>query len=384
MAASATPTRMGFSPAGYTGANEGSDHRHPHRSAGVSEREAVLRRHGYHRLPVARVVEETEDARSFVFEVPGDLRATFAYRAGQFCSFRVHVGEVEYSRCYSLSSAPETDDDLAFTVKRVAGGSVSNWLIDHVTPGTLVELNPPSGNFVVREGGGPILALCAGSGITPVLSIAKSVLSGSSRRVDLLYANRDRPSIIFHDQLDELRRRYPGRLTVRHHLDRDAGFIDASTVTGFADGRLDADFYVCGPAPFMDLVETTLLDLSVEPGAIFIERFETIVDAGADPPVEAAEACGPGSIVVVLGGKEYELPYHAGDTVLQTARRAGVATPSSCEAGSCATCMAFVREGAVTMRVNDALSPEEVAEGWVLTCQSQPDSPSLTVEFEAL
>ena len=153
----------------------------------------------------------------------------------------------------------------------------------------------------------------------------------------------------------------------------------------FVDGRLDADFYICGPGPFMELVEATLLDLGVEPEAIAIERFETVVDAGGDPspPRRIRPRC-PIRSCSSSGGRSTQIEYHAGDTVLEAARRADVPTPYSCEAGSCATCMAFVHEGAVTMRVNDALTPDEVGEGWVLTCQSRPASPSLTVEFEPL
>jgi 3-ketosteroid 9alpha-monooxygenase subunit B len=350
----------------------------------LTEREAVLRRHGYHALPVRQVVHETEEARSFVLEVPDELRPTFAYRPGQFCSFRVHMGEVAVSRCYSMSSAPEVDGDLTFTVKRVPGGSVSNWLVDHLAAGALIEVNPPSGNFCVREGRRPIIAFCAGSGITPVLSIAKSVLATSSRPVSLLYANRDRGSVIFHQRLEELQAQFTGRFDIRHHLDLEAGFVDPAAVAAFVHGRVEADFFICGPGPFMDMVEETLLELGVGPQAIAIERFETIAVPEDTPPAETDPAGAPDSIVLILQGKKHQIEYYAGDTVLEAARRASVATPSSCEAGNCATCMAQVLEGAVTMRVNDALSPEEVDDGWVLTCQSRPVGSSLTVEFEAL
>jgi 3-ketosteroid 9alpha-monooxygenase subunit B len=349
----------------------------------VTGRDAAVRRHGYHALPVKRVVRETEAARSFALDVPDHLRGAFAYRPGQFCSFRVHLGETEHFRCYSMSSAPETDGDLTFTVKRVPGGVVSNWFVDHVGEGDLVEVNPPSGNFCVREGGRPIIAFCGGSGITPVLSIAKSALATSARSVHLLYANRDLESVMFHRRLEELRAHHPGRLEVRHHLDLEHGLVDAATIVAFVDRRLDADFYLCGPGPFMNLVEATLIGLGVRPEAIVIERFENVAEPEPSP-MEDDQIDPPESIVLILRGKKHEIAYHPGDTVLETARRANVPTPSSCEAGSCATCMAFVRQGAVTMRVNDALTPEEVEEGWVLTCQSRPTSPSLTVEFESL
>jgi ferredoxin-NADP reductase len=350
----------------------------------VTERHAVVRRHGYHALPVKQVVHETEEARSFVFEVPDDLRESFEYRPGQFCSVRIHIGEADHARCYSMSSAPETDRDLILTVKRVRDGVVSNWLIDHVSEGDLVEVTRPSGNFCVREGGRPIVAFCGGSGITPVISIAKSVLAATSRAVRLLYANRDPDSVIFGERLEQMQWRHRERLEVRHHLDRDSGFVDAAAVASFVDGCLDADFYLCGPGPFMDLVEATLLAFGVRPDAIAIERFATAVEPESSPPADTEGADAPGSIVLILRGKKHEIAYHPGDTVLETARRANVPAPSSCEAGSCATCMAFVQEGAVSMRVNDALTPEEVGEGWVLTCQALPTSPSLTVEYEPL
>jgi ferredoxin-NADP reductase len=350
----------------------------------VTGRDTAVGRHGYHALPVKRVVRETDAARSFTLDVPDHLRGTFAYRPGQFCSFRVRLGETEHFRCYSMSSAPETDGDLTFTVKRVPGGVVSNWFVDHVGEGDLIEVNPPSGNFCVREGGRPIIAFCGGSGITPVLSIAKSALATSARSVHLLYANRDLESVIFHQRLEELQAHHPGRLEVRHHLDLERGLVDAAAIAGFVDRRLEADFYLCGPGPFMDLIEATLIGLGVRPEAIVIERFESVADPEPATPVEDDRIDPPGSIVLILRGKKHEVAYHPGDTVLETARRANVPTPSSCEAGSCATCMAFVQQGAVTMRVNDALTPEEVEEGWVLTCQSRPTSPSLTVEFESL
>jgi len=364
----------------------------------MTEHTEVLGRHGYHALRVKAVIDETDDARSIVLDVPPDLREAFAYRPGQFCSFRIRVGDDEVARCYSMSSAPETDDDLAVTVKRVPGGVVSNWLNDHVTPGDLLEVTRPAGTFCVRPGDRPVIGFCGGSGVTPVISIAKSVLTSTSRPVELLYANRDRRSIIFEAALQALQDAHSERFVVRHHIDADAGLIDAAAITELVAGRVAADFFICGPAPFMDLVETTLVDLGVGPDSIAIERFaaasptERDLDSRAgsadDEDADAAkgERAGdvPEQIVLILKGKKHRLPYVAGDTVLETARRGNVSTPYSCEAGNCATCMAFLREGSVAMRVNDALEPDEVDEGWVLTCQSLPMSRSLTVEFEPL
>ncbi len=358
----------------------------------MADRDDVLRQHGYHTIRVKAVVDETDDTRSFVLDVPDDLAPMFAYRPGQFCTFRVHIGEDELTRCYSMSSAPETGDDLTVTVKRVPGGAVSNWFNDHVSAGDLVEVTKPAGAFCVRPGDRPVLGFCGGSGVTPVMSIAKSVLTGSARPVGVLYANRDAGSVIFDEPLRTLQDRHKDRFEVRHHFDSDGGFVDAATIVEFVGSRLDADFYICGPGPFMDLVEDTLAGLGVAPDAIFIERFTTPApsllppaDTDADDDADPAHRSEvPETIVLILKGKKSEIAYHAGDTVLETARRANLPAPYSCEAGNCATCMALVQEGTVTMRANNALDPDEVEEGWVLTCQAQPTSPTLTIEYEPL
>ena len=329
-------------------------------------------------------MQETEDTRSLVLEVPVDLQETFRYQPGQFCTFRVHVSGKEHARCYSMSSAPEVDDDLAVTVKRVAGGLVSNWLNDHLSEGDLVEVTRPSGSFCVRRGQRPIIAFCGGSGITPVISIAKSALAASARSVRLLYANRDPSSIIFDGPLQVLLGDYPERFDVRHHLDIERGLLDAASIVDFTGCQLNADFYLCGPGPFMDLVEETLLGLGVGADDIFIERFTASGEPGPSPTLGLEGAAAPETIALILRGKRSEIAYRAGDTVLETARRASLPTPFSCEAGNCATCMALLREGTVAMRVNDALTPEEVDEGWVLTCQSVPTSSAITIEFEPL
>jgi len=347
----------------------------------------VLRAHGYHPLRVKHVVRETHDTRSYVLDVPDELADTFRYRAGQFCTFRVRIGDDEHLRSYSMSSAPETDGDLTVTVKRVPGGLVSNWFNDCVAAGDVLEVTKPAGVFCVRDGQRPIVAFCGGSGVTPVMSIAKSVLATTRRPVRLLYANRDRRSVIFDGELRSLLARHGDRLDVRHHFDSDGGLVDGSAVGEFAAPGLDGDFYICGPGPFMDLVEAALLDAGVAPASIAVERFDGpgAGDAGDDgvADVAASGADVPGTVTIILGGRKSAIGYRPGDTVLETARRGGLPAPFSCEAGNCATCMAILREGSATMRANNALTPDEVDEGWILTCQALPRGRSVTVEYEA-
>jgi len=350
----------------------------------VADEPDVRRDHGFHRIPAKAVVEETLDTRSFVLDIPEDLREAFRYQAGQFCTFRARMAGDEALRCYSMSSAPETDSDLVVTVKRVADGLMSNWFNDRVRAGDVLEVTKPAGVFCIRDSGHPIVAFCGGSGVTPVMSIAKSVLSTSRRLVRMLYANRDRSSVIFAGELDDLRTRHTDRFELRHHLDVDGGFLHAADIAAFARDTLDADFYICGPAPFMDLVENTLLDLGVDADHILIERF-LVPDPAAprDAPTDAATDV-PESITLILGGKSHTVPYRPCDTILETARRNSISAPYSCESGNCATCMALLREGTAAMRVNNALTPDEIDEGWILTCQSLPSGSTVTVEYEPL
>jgi ferredoxin-NADP reductase len=346
----------------------------------------MSRDHGFHPLRVKRIVQETHDTKSFVFEVPPDLRDAFAYEAGQFCTFRVPLGDDELLRCYSMSSSPDVDEELTLTVKRVAGGRVSNWLLDEVTEGDELALTLPAGVFTLREHPTPIVAFAGGSGITPVISVVKSALATTDRRVRLLYANRDAESVIFRAELDALVARHVDRLEVVHHLDTEQGFVHSDLVRDFVGGdHLAADFYLCGPAPFMDVIEDVLEVAGVAPEQVFVERFAFAASAREDAPaqprtepaVEATE-----TVTIVLAGRATEVKYQSGETFLETARRAGLRAPFSCESGSCATCMARLELGEARMRVNNALMPDEVEEGWVLTCQGLPTSTTAKVVYE--
>ncbi|MFG2969551.1 MULTISPECIES: 2Fe-2S iron-sulfur cluster-binding protein [unclassified Streptomyces] len=327
----------------------------------------------FRRATVVKIVQETADARTFVLD-PHD--GPFTYLAGQFCVFRVRVDGRDLLRSYSMSSAPESDTELTTTVKRVPGGRVSNWLLDRVGEGDELELTEPRGKFCLRPAGTPLLGFSGGSGVTPILSLAKSTLAGTGRSVRLLCADRDRDAAIFRSVLEELSARYPGRLTVVRHLDAERGFLDPDGIREFVGEDADADAYVCGPEPFMELVEAALPG----PGRVFSERFG---GGTAVPAVNGTKAPeDTGTVTVLLGGARVSVPKHPNETLLQSARRAGLTPPFSCEAGNCATCMARVTEGSVTMRVNDVLTEEEVAEGYVLTCQGVPDEGSVTVHYE--
>jgi ferredoxin-NADP reductase len=336
-----------------------------------------MRSDAFHPLAVADVVDETADARSFVLEIPPALAAAFSYRAGQFCTFRATIGGVPVVRSYSMSSSSDVGDPFTVTVKRVPGGAMSNWMNDSLRAGHTIEALRPAGLFVLREASDPIVAFAGGSGITPILSIVKTALATTAREIALVYANRDPGSVIFAAELERLRAGSGGRLEVHHHLDAERGFLDAAGCAALAGERAAADFYVCGPAAYMEVVEDGLALRRVAPSRIFVERFD--VPEAAPAPAVASQT---ESLVISLDRRRHTVRYEAGDTILHAARRAGLAAPFSCERGNCATCIAQVVEGKVTMRANNALTPEEVDSGLVLTCQAVPMSREVVVDYD--
>lgn len=349
----------------------------------------------FRRAKVTRIVKETPDTRTFVLE-PED--GPFSYQAGQFCTFKVTVDGKPLFRSYSMSSAPETDTEFMTTVKRVPGGAVSNWMHDNLSEGDEVELTVPTGRFCLRDGEVPVLGFSGGSGITPIISLAKSTLASTDRTVRLLCADRDRPSAIFEAALDELVAKYPDRLTVVRHRDDEHGYVDAAKVRAFVGEHTAGDAYICGPEPFMELVENALPG----PGRIFSERFGGAAPAEPAPPTSAPATEPPatqpvstptaaspdpaateeGTVTIFINRKKKSVPRRDGETLLESARRAGLTPPFSCESGNCATCMAKLTEGKATMRVNDALTDDDLEEGYILTCQAVPDTPSVTVRYE--
>ncbi len=299
----------------------------------MTDHSPVLREHGYHELRVKGVVHETPDASSFVLDVPDELRATFHYRPGQFCTFRVCVDGDEHLRSYSMSSTPATDRDLTVTIKRVTDGLVSNWFLDHLGVGDVVAVTKPAGVFCPMDDvDRPVLGFCGGSGITPVMSIIKHVLATTGRSVRLLYANRDRDSVIFESGLRTLAGGHPGRLEVRHHFDAAGGFLTADDVVGFVGlEATSADCYICGPGPFMDLVESVLVDLGVTRDRIFIERFlveQQEKDTAAIASTGGTTADVPDEVTVILGGKKARIKYQPGDTLLERHVGVGYGRPS--------------------------------------------------------
>ncbi|HUB57045.1 MAG TPA: ferredoxin--NADP reductase [Mycobacterium sp.] len=335
----------------------------------------MAERHVFQRATVTRIIKETADTRTFVLD---PHEKPFSYRAGQFCTFHVTVGGEELYRSYSMSSAPETDSELMTTVKRVAGGKVSNWMVDNVVEGDELTMTRAAGTFVLSPTSVSLLAFAGGSGVTPILSLAKSALATTDRAVRILCADRDRASVIFEAAIDELVERYPGRLSVDRHIDAEQGLLDSDAVTKFVGNDTDADCYVCGPEGFMAVVRSALPD-----GArVLVEDFDASPPVKAAAPDTPATGAAEATVTIHLERKKVSVPQVAGETLLETARRAGLSPPFSCEAGNCGTCMALLKEGSATMRANDVLEEDELADGYILTCQAVPDTESVTVIYE--
>lgn len=334
---------------------------------------------GFVPLRIKQVVPETRDAVSIVLDVPPGSAAQFGYQAGQFLTLLVRVDGREYRRCYSMSSSPAVGEDLRITVKRDRDGAVSNWLNDTAAPGDRLYALPPQGRFVLNDTDRNLVAFAGGSGITPVFSLLRTALAAGARTARLFYANRNRDAVIFDDALGTLESRHADRLVVHHHLDDQRGFATQADIAAFVENADGADFYICGPNEFMDTVRTALDAAGVPPNRLHIEHFDvTDVAAAAPPDTDAVTD----EVTIVLDGSTTTAPYYAGNTLLQTARMAGLRAPSSCEIGSCGTCMGRLTQGSARMINNDALDQDEVDEGWVLTCQAVPTSPTVRVVYE--
>ncbi|OBG73197.1 3-ketosteroid-9-alpha-hydroxylase [Mycobacterium sp. E2462] len=343
-------------------------------------------------LQIAEVIAETDDARSLVFAVPaepGDPAIPperLRYAPGQFLTLRIpsdRTGSV--ARCYSLCSSPFTDDALTVTVKRTADGYASNWLCDNAQPGMRIHVLAPSGTFTPRSLDGDFLLMAAGSGITPVMSIAKSALTEGAGQVTVLYANRDERSVIFAEALRELAAKHPDRLTVLHWLESVQGLPSVAALARLVAPYTDRPVYICGPGPFMDAAKEALGMLKVPAPQIHIEVFKslesdpfaavTIEDTGqGDEP--------PATVVVELDGETHTVSWPRNAKLLDVLLAKGLDAPFSCREGHCGACACTLRSGKVSMEVNDVLEQEDLDDGLVLACQCHPETDSVEVTYD--
>jgi 3-ketosteroid 9alpha-monooxygenase subunit B len=333
----------------------------------------------FHELKVSAVIRETADCSSFELSVPAGLADAYRYRAGQHLTFELPWDDFTVTRCYSLSSCPDLGEALKIAVKRVSGGRVSNWMNDHLKPGDSIRASVPEGRFVLdpeTRAGAPLFLFAGGSGITPIIALLKSALASTNRSVTLLYANQDQTSVIYGEEIAALATDHPDRLSVHHHLDSEGGYLEADRVHTLLHHTDIAEFYICGPEPWMELIEATLEEAGVHDELVYIERFVSPADPdrveAAEVEVESLDA--PESFSLWLDGRSRTVPYQKGRTLLQCAQSAGLQPAHSCESGYCGSCMAHVNTGRVHMRTHEALSDRDIARGVALLCQSVPAS----------
>jgi 3-ketosteroid 9alpha-monooxygenase subunit B len=334
----------------------------------------------YYQVPVAEVIRETGDASSLVLAVPPALNATFTYRPGQFVTVRVPSAETgSVARCYSLCSSPHTPGRPTITVKRTAGGYASNWILDNVTAGTVLDLLPPAGTFCPESMDGEFLLFAAGSGITPVISILKSALAAGRGRVALIYANRDEQSVIFADELRRLANSAAGRLVVTHWLDSLQGVPDASGIAALARPYAAWEPYICGPDPYLTVVRQALGQLGVPAKRIRTERFLSL----AENPFEEAPTTGglAATLSVELDGTTRVLPWPAGVRMLDVLTAAGLDAPYSCRQGICGACACQLTGGKVDMAHNEVLEAADLSDGYILACQAVPLTAEVSIAY---
>ncbi len=355
----------------------------------------------FHSLTVSDVRQETKDCVSIAFQVPAELHENYRFTQGQYLTLRETIDGEDIRRSYSICSGIN-DSELRVAVKEVPMGKFSQWANRELTVGHSMQVMTPMGNFGTElnpEQKKNYLLVAAGSGITPVFSIAKSVLATEQEsEVILLFGNRLFQTIIFREQLEDLKDQYLGRFRVFHVLSAEpndvelfSGRIDRTKLNGFSKGFIQFDsideVFVCGPEPLIRLVQEFTIERGMNEENVHFELFGSpnptagsTVATEVSTPVEAGKRC---AVSLVFDGQEnnFFMPLD-GTTILDAAHSSGVDIPFSCKGGMCCTCRAHVSEGTANMKVNYALEPGEVESGYVLTCQAVPSSEHITVDFD--
>lgn len=359
----------------------------------------------FHTLVVTSVHRETEDSIVIGFNIPPELRADYSFIQGQYLTLKVKVGGQELRRSYSICSSPLDPGEVRIAVKRVEGGRASGELVGKLQAGMQLEVMTPMGSFYTLLDAANrkhYVCFAGGSGITPILSIIKTVLrSEPQSRLTLFYGNTDENRIIFRSKLEEIKAKYGERINVHHILtfgmDEDVlfnGLITVEKATAltrrFVQDNADTEYFICGPEPMMVNVSESLDKLGVDKKRVHIELFTTPVTTEFKPDTDTgtpastdAPFTGKARVKVILDGRETEIEVPGkGDSILDTAEKAGLDVPYACKGAVCCTCKARIVEGKVSMDMNYALTDEEVADGYVLTCQSHPLTARVVVDYD--
>ncbi|WP_405200161.1 2Fe-2S iron-sulfur cluster-binding protein [Christiangramia sp. LLG6405-1] len=344
----------------------------------------------FYPLKIKEIIRETSQAVSLSFDIPENLKEEFKFKAGQYITIKYDAENGEVRRAYSLCSAPASED-FKVTVKEVEGGSFSVIANNKLTAGDILEVHPPEGKFVFEPGNSAndYAAFAAGSGITPVLSIIKTVLEQEPEsRFVLTYGNRSVDDTIFFKELLELQSKFPERLFVEFIYSRTReenaqfGRIETSTVNyilknKFKDHNFET-FYLCGPKEMIDQVTEVLKKNYVRDEQI---KFELFTSTSEEKVIEG-DTDGKTSVTIVVDDEEYSFSMDRKDVVLDVALEEDIDVPYSCQGGICSSCMARITEGKAEMSKNQILTDAEIEEGFILTCQAHPTTSTLKVDFD--
>ena len=358
----------------------------------------------FQEVAVKRVSPEAAGAVAITFAIPEAERERFAFEPGQFLTLRATIDGQDVRRNYSISSPRSRlarNGELEIGIRPVEGGLFSNWAARAIKAGDTLQVMPPDGRFVVKKKRAiHRVGFAAGSGITPILSIAATTLEEQpDSKFTLIYGNRRMSTVMFNEDLQDLKDRFRDRLTMIHVLSRQAqevdllqGRIDGPKVRAIIDALLPVgsmdEVFICGPYEMITATETALVEAGVPADRIRTERFTTHLPAGAHPvgvssTAEAAEAATKDiTMVLVLDGKEHEIAIGPDEHLLDAGLNAGLDLPFSCKAGVCCTCRAKVTEGEVVMDKNFTLEADEVAQGYVLSCQARATTKRLKISFD--
>jgi len=352
----------------------------------------------FHKLKIVDIVRETADSVSLAFHIPENLKNDFKYIQGQYISLKLNVNNEEIRRAYSICSTPLTDENLRVAVKKVNGGKGSVYLNEKIKVGDELEVMTPMGNFYSELNPtkkNNFVLFAGGSGITPMLSIIKtSLIAEPQSSIILFYANRNEESIIFKNQLNKISEEYSARFKIYHILDQSSNtdelFVGIMTTEKakilhekFINSDSENEYFICGPSAMMSNVEKTLNDYKIEKSKIHIEYFTTSTTQNQPSTINRQPSlfvcC---DATIICDGDEKIVHIEPDTTILQAALDANFDAPYACRGGSCCTCRAKLMEGKVSMDLNYALLDSEVAEGYILTCQSHPLTPTVVVDYD--
>jgi ring-1,2-phenylacetyl-CoA epoxidase subunit PaaE len=358
----------------------------------------------FYSLRVKRVSPEAAGAVAIVFEIPEAQHELFRFEPGQFLTLRAEINGQDVRRNYSIScqrSRLQGSGELEVGIRPVEGGVFSNWAAQQLKPGDRLDVMPPDGRFTIKKPRAiHRVGFAAGSGITPILSIAASTLEEQPEsKFTLVYGNRKMASVMFNEALQDLKDRYPDRLTLIHVLSRQAqevellqGRIDGDKVRAIIAALLPVrsmdEVFICGPEAMIVATEATLLEAGVPADRIHSERFTSgpvvaaKVHPDTDKPAQEKSAPKPIALTVVLDGKQHEIAVSADEHLLDAALEAGLDLPYACKGGVCCTCRAKLMEGEVSMDKNFTLEADEMAQGFVLSCQARALSSSVRLSFD--